>query len=276
MSDILISMLTTIFGSGFTDGAAGLKDPISKYNTAAYDFANLVNSTAVKPIAATIVAIVLVLEFARISSRYEGDQKTGTQQVALAVMKSAMVVLAIQNIDMLIAAINEVGDKVIAATADVTPTAQTAGLSDTVKDAVNDADVTDQVALLAILFIPWLLALVASIALKLVVFIRFAEVYILSAAATLPVAFMAHPETKTIAIGYLRKYGAVVLQGVMILVVIGIYNTFQIDAFDLSTLTADNLLSQIASNIGAILLGPLLFLFLIFASSRLAKALVGE
>ena len=95
-------------------------------------------------------------------------------------------------------------------------------------------------------------------------------------AVTLPLSFLGHTETKGIAVGYLKRYGTVILQGFVIFLIIAIYNFFNVASVDLSGVTGDNIIPTITSNIGQLLIAPLFFLFLLFSSSRMAKALVGE
>lgn len=276
MKDIIISMLTAILGSSFATGSEALKTSVSSYNATAFEFAHTVNSVAVKPVAASIVAIVLVIELARITTRYEGDQKTGTQVVAAAVLKAVLLIVAIQNVDLILGAINEAGEKIIGATSALTPDAKAGELSEAVSSAVEDMDTIDKAGLMLVLFVPWLLATLGSIAVKIVVFIRFAELYILSSAATLPLAFLGNQDTKGISIGYLKRYGGAVLHGVMIIIIVAIYSMFQLDAIDLSAVTGDTLLSTVTGNIGALIAGPVFFLFLIFGSGKLARSMLGD
>lgn len=275
MGDIIISMLEAIFGGSFASGADGLRNSVAEYNADVFTFANTVNSTVVKPVAAVIVAIILTLELAKLSSRVEGDHQLGVQMVASVLIKATLVVIAIQNADLILRAINEVGEKLIGGVADVDADTGS-GVSDAVKTAVNDLGTVEQAGLLLVLFLPWLLGIAASIALKIIVFVRFAEVYILSAAVTLPLSFLGHTETKGIAIGYLKRYGTVILQGFVIFLIIAIYNFFNVASVDLSGVTGDNIIPTITGNIGQLLIAPLFFLFLLFSSSRMAKALVGE
>lgn len=276
MDDIIISMLQSILGTSFANGADGLKHTVATYNTSAWEFANTLNSTAVKPVAASIVAIVLVLELARISSRFDGDQKLGVQLVANCMIKAVLVIVAIQNVDLVLGAINEVGERIITNTVTITPAAHDNILPSTVSDAVESMGTVDKAGTLLVLFVPWLLAVTGSLAVKVIVFVRFAELYILSSCATLPLAFLGHPETKSITVGYLRRYGGVVLQGVMIFVIIAVYSKFQINGMNWEGIDGDNMLSRLTTNIGELVAGPVFFMVLMLGSSRLAKALLGE
>lgn len=276
MDEIILAMLDSIMGSSFVAGTAALRSTVAQYNESAFHFANTINSVAVKPVAAMIVAIILVLELARISTRYDGDQKTGTQVVAAAVLKGCLIVVAIMNVDLILGAINEVGDTIIAGTDEIIVQSPDRGAQGSIYEAIKDASYFDKAALIVVLFFPWLFSVLGGIAVKVMVFIRFAELYILSAAATLPLAFLGHEETKSIAVGYLRRYGGVVLHGVMIIIITNIYVMFQVDSFDLGEVTSDNVLSMLTSDIGQVMVGPLFFLFMMFGSGKLARAMLGD
>ncbi|VDG75783.1 Uncharacterised protein [Actinobaculum suis] len=276
MGDIIISMLESIFAGSFASGAQSLRTSIIEYNESAYHFAQNVNTAAVKPVAAVIVGIILVLELARISIRYTGEQKAATQVVCVALVKSALLIIAIQHTDLILAAMNGAGDAIIGATSDLTPAVTDQQLPESLRQAVEDTSMMDKAGLMLVLFIPWLLAAVGSIAVKIVVFIRFAELYVLSAAATLPMAFLGNPDTKSIAIGFLKRYGGVVLHGVMIVIIIAVYSSFQFSGIDLAGLTGDNLLSELTKNFGALIGGPVVFMYLLFGSGRLARSMLGD
>ena len=125
-----------------------------------------------------VVAIILVLELARVSSsRFDGDSKTGVQVIASIMIKAAMLIIAIQNVDLILGAINEIGDTIIALLSVGSPATQVTSAADI--DSL-DMGTLEQVGAMIILFIPWLIAIVAGIAVKLVVLLRFAKVYILS------------------------------------------------------------------------------------------------
>ncbi|MFY9263334.1 MAG: hypothetical protein WBH73_08775 [Arcanobacterium sp.] len=270
IQDILSYFLQTIWGASFIGSTDALQLSIADYNSTAYYFGKTINSIVVKPVAAVVVSIILVLELARVSSRFDGDSKTGVQVVATVMIKAALLIVALQNVDLILGAINEVGDNFTSNIAShVTTETMEAG-----DIAAADQGIVEGLASIIVLFIPWLVALVASIVVKLVVLIRFAEIYILSAAATLPLAFLGHEDTKQIAIGYLKRYATAVLHGAMLLIVIGVYSKLHIGGLEIGE--TDFSMMDIIQNIPSLLLGPLLLLFLTLSSGKFARALVGE
>ena len=272
----LYTMFKFIFSPDLAGGITDLQKTIATFNVAAYGLAGDINSTIIKPIAAVVLAIILVLELARISSRFDGDQKLAVQQVATAMIKAVLVIIAIQNVDLILGAINQVGDNAISAVA--APGSLSSSQSYPSVQEIQEADLPSQLFTGGLLIIPWLLALIAGIILKVIVFVRFAEIYVLSAAATLPLVFMAHPETKSIAVGYLKKYAAAVLQGLMIIIMVKVFVELKKAGLGGggSSISGSDLLGTTLNAVPNMALSSVVFLFLIIASGRLARALVGE
>lgn len=273
IADGLLQMFKMILTPNLLGGISDLSKTVTQFNGSAYSFATSINSTVIKPIAATILAIVLVLELARIGARFDGDQKMGVQQVASAIIKAVLVVVAIQNVDLILKAINEVSDRAIVAISASNATSGQIALPS--KDTIEGAGMLQQLGTFGVLLIPFLLSVAASIVVKIIVFVRFAEIYVLTAAATLPLVFMAHPETKGISVGYLKKYASAVLQGVVLLIIVKIFTYFKVTpAF--TKITSDNLLGTTAEQFPALILGSVVFIVLVVSSGKLARALVGE
>ena len=278
MSEGLASMFKFVMNPDFGGGVDDVQKTVAEFNEAAYDLAIGLNSSVIKPIAATILAIILVLELARIGSRFDGDQKLGVQQVATAMIKAILVIIAIQNVDMILGAINQVGDTAISAAGGGGNPDIGSSVSYPSAEELKEAGLPAQVITAGILLVPGLVNIIASIVLKVIVFVRFAEIYVLSAAATLPLVFIAHPETKAISVGYLKKCGAAVLQGVVIIIIVQVFQAFK-SAGGLGSgksISATDLIGTTFAALPAMTLSSIVFLFMIISSGRLARALVGE
>lgn len=253
MADLITGMLAMIFGGVATGNVEGLTVSVASYNSAAWSFAQQVNQAAVKPVAASILSIILVLEFVRISSRYDGDSRTGTQQIAMVILKCVLVVIAVQNANLILGAIQEVGSQIMAGLGK--PPQNLAGVNfdpQKIKTAVGSLPGLDQFAFLLSLLLPWLASLAANVIVIVMVVMRFAEIYIMSAFAPLPIVFLGNDETKAIGVGYLKKYAAVVLQGVVILLVCIMYKFVAPSLFKASALVAALTSSQKTGVAGAL------------------------
>lgn len=278
MDDALIGMLQGIFGSNFLNGAQGLVQSAAHYNETAWTFALAISENAVKPAATTIVSIVMVLELVRVALKVEGDNKLQLQLIAKVLIKTAFIVAILQNATTILGAIGEVGDYLIKKIIEMAPGGTTtSSLPENIRQAAEDMNPLAQIGLMAILLIPWLIAMVASLALRLVVLIRFAELYVLTTMAPLSMSFLSYEETKHIGIGYLKRYGTVVLHGVAIVICIAIYGAFQIGATGLNDIdTSTELFTLITVHPVELIIGPVFFAFLIFKSGQVARAMFGD
>ena len=113
MVDFIVGILNSI-GSGVGDDLVAdlLKTP-AEYNAGMYQLSLTVARSAVKPIASTILAIMCVLELARVSTRADGDRELGVKLVAMAMFKLTLVFTAAQHSELMLRAIDEIGDSVL-------------------------------------------------------------------------------------------------------------------------------------------------------------------
>lgn len=225
MKDMIRSMLRQI--STFPIDTTKLNKGIDEFNKTAYDFITNLHSTAVLPITSVIISIILVLELARTASHMEGDHQLGVKIIAATMFKSALLVVAAQNSTLFLKAINEVSTKIITGIG-ITNTDYGPKTSDTLEKQiiplVSNLDTGDQAGMLMMLLIPYLLVKAAEIIIYVMIFFRFAELYAMTAFSSLPIAFLGHPDTKSMGINYLQKYAAVSLQGATLMLAVAVYN----------------------------------------------------
>ena len=274
MDDLIKDMLSALFG--FDTAKLGeLQKSLSDYNTTAYDLVTNLHASAVVPVSSVVIAIILVLELARNATHIEGDQQMGVKIIAGTMFKSALLIIAAQNSTMILDAINEVSSAIIAGLGTVDgPSAGSlpAGVADEISDAGN----VDKAGMLMLLIIPFLVALAAKLVVQVMVIFRFAELYALSAFASLPIALLGHPDTKSMGVGYLQRYASVGFQGVTLMLAVKLYAALT-KVSDISGVADDQSLSSwIVGNYVNLLLAPITLLILVGASGRIAKAVVGQ
>ncbi|VEG28528.1 type IV secretion system protein [Actinomyces howellii] len=275
MEDIIKDMLAALTKFD-TAGLDNLSKSLQGYNQTAFDAVNSLHDTAVKPVASVIIAIVLVLELARNATHIEGDQQMGVKIIAGTMFKSALLVIAAQKSMLILQAINEVATSIIGGISKVDDPAPS--LPEGVSDEISGADGVDQAGMLMLLIIPFLIALAAKLVVQVMVILRFAEMYMLTAFASLPVAFLGHPDTKGMGISYLQRYAAVALHGATLMLATNMYATLVDSSIGAIEGIADDqsLSSWIVSQYPNFLLYPIMLIMLVLASGRLAKALVGQ
>lgn len=279
MKSIIRLMLRQI--STFSLNTTQLNQGIDKFNTTAYDFITNLHSTAVLPITSVIISIILVLELARTATHMEGDHQLGVKIIAATMFKSALLVVAAQNSTLFLNAINEVSTNIITGIG-VSITRYGPEKSDTLEkeiiSLVSKLDDADQAGMIMMLLIPYLLVKAAEIIIYIMIFFRFAELYAMTAFSSLPIAFLGHPDTKSMGISYLQKYAAVSLQGATLMLAVAVYNalisTFVNDFREIGKY--ENLADWMFGYYRDFIIAPILLIILILASGKLAKALVGQ
>ncbi len=156
MVDFIVGILNSI-GSGVGDDLVAdlLKTP-AEYNAGMYQLSLTVARSAVKPIASTILAIMCVLELARVSTRADGDRELGVKLVAMAMFKLTLVFTAAQHSELMLQAIDEIGDSVLGGIHSAAPTTGASsglGLGDSMRDAIDSAGWMGQIPCLILLLI---------------------------------------------------------------------------------------------------------------------------
>ena len=199
MVDFIVGILNSI-GSGVGDDLVAdlLKTP-AEYNAGMYKLSLTIAGTAVKPIASTILAILCVLELARVSTRADGDRELGVKLVAMAMFKLVLVFTAAQHSELMLKAIDEIGEGVLGGIHTAAPTTGSAsglGLGDSMRDAIDSAGTFGQIPCLILLIIPFLVSKGATIVVTVVILLRFVQIYMLTAFNPLPIAFIAQEETR--------------------------------------------------------------------------------
>lgn len=129
------------------------------------------------------------------------------------------------------------------------------------------------------LLIPYLLVKAAEIVIYVMIFFRFAELYAMTAFSSLPIAFLGHPDTKSMGISYLQKYAAVSLQGATLMLAVAVYNAIVSNKFvdDFRVIgKSPNLADWTFVHYREFIIAPILLIILILSSGKLAKALVGQ
>ena len=123
----------------------------------------------------------------------------------------------------------------------------------------------------AIDILAFLIGAAAILSLKVLILLRFIELYLLKAIAPLIVAFWMSDQTRSIATNLLKRFGAIALQGVIIVVILLIWQGFKVG--EILVFSRDSWLGQFAT--GLSYLGKcIVFLILLFGSQRTAKSLL--
>lgn len=279
MVDFIVGILNDI-GSGVGDDiiAQLLKTP-AQYSSEMYELSLSVARTAVKPVASTILAIMCVLEIARVSTRADGDRELGVKLIAMAMFKLVLVFTAAQHCELMLKAIDEIGQSVmngIHTAAPTTGTAAGAGLGDGMRSAIESAGPFGQIPCLILLIIPFLVSKGATIVVTVVVLLRFVQIYMLTAFNPLPIAFIAQEETRQWGINYFKQYASAVFQCATLYLAILMYRTLVGGTLNPSKFKdGDSLSGWVMDNFIGLLLASVMLIGVVMAANSVAKKLFG-
>jgi hypothetical protein len=279
MVDFIVGILNDI-GSGVGDDiiAQLLKTP-AQYSSEMYELSLSVARTAVKPVASTILAIMCVLEIARVSTRADGDRELGVKLIAMAMFKLVLVFTAAQHCELMLKAIDEIGQSVmngIHTAAPTTGTAAGAGLGDSMRSAIESAGPFGQIPCLILLIIPFLVSKGATIVVTVVVLLRFVQIYMLTAFNPLPIAFIAQEETRQWGINYFKQYASAVFQCATLYLAILMYRTLVGGTLNPSKFKdGDSLSGWVMDNFIGLLLASVMLIGVVMAANSVAKKLFG-
>lgn len=288
MDDFIISILTALTGgdssaigwlAGNALGAAPLSS-LSEYSPVLHDAAVQIHAWVVRPVAMVVLSIVVMLAFAEQSSRIDGDKALGAKVISGLLLKVSLVVVAVESAPLILNAIAQTAEWI----GNSAYATQLGGLSvrelpEGVAQGVRDADLVNKLVMIVVLLIPWLLTVAAGIVSIVLLFLRYLQLYILFAFASLPVTFLGYENTRSIGIGFLKRFATISFSGVVIVVVIKLYQALASSGDMWGTAEynqSGDILGWIFANFGAFIIGPLVLVFMLLQANNLAKAIVGE
>lgn len=279
LDDWLVFILNSLGHSGVSGTNSLLLMP-EEYNEGLYNAAVMIHNTAVKPVTSIILSIMFVLMLATTSTRAEGDRELGVRIIAATMFKIAMVFMVAQNAVLFLNALASIAAS-IGETANAVDVGAGGGgdaaLGDQLRDDIEAQGLTEKVTLLVILLLPWLVSVIASVLVIVLVYVRFLQMYLLSAFASLPLAFLGHEDTKSIGVGYLKGFATVALTGTVLVITVKFYQaiTGSFGGF-LEDYDGEDFVGFLFNSFGNFFIAPIVLIFLLFGANGLAKKLVGE
>lgn len=273
-----MAMLNMI-GGGAGSVTAGLLSQVPEtWNPALYQLAVNVHGVAVKPLTSVVLAVMFTLELARNSTRIEADRDLGAKIVAGTMFKIALVFIAVQNAGLFIGMFNRVTQFLmqgVSSQMSFEVAGEGGQLGDLMRDQIRDAGVMGQAALFFLLVIPWLLSQLASVVFTVVLYVRFIELYALTAFQSLPFAFLVHEDTKPIGVGFFKSYARTSVNAVCVLVCLVFYQRIVVDAVRIPDSADKGMVSWVTGNFGNLMMAGILLFFVIAVSQRVSRAIAG-
>ena len=274
-----MAMLNMIGGGGAGSVTAGLLSQAPEtWNPALYQLAVSVHEVAVKPLTSVVLAVMFTLELARNSTRIEADRDLGVKIVAGTMFRIALVFIAVRNAGLFIGMFNRVTlflMQGVSSQMSFEVAGEGGQLGDLMRDQIRDAGVMGQAALFFLLVIPWLLSQLASVVFTVVLYVRFIELYALTAFQSLPFAFLVHEDTKPIGVGFFKSYARTSVNAVCVFVCLVFYQRIVVDAVRIPDSADKGMVSWVTGNFGNLMMAGILLFFVIAVSQRVSRAIAG-
>lgn len=274
-----MAMLNMIGGGGAGSVTAGLLSQAPEtWNPALYQLAVSVHEVAVKPLTSVVLAVMFTLELARNSTRIEADRDLGVKIVAGTMFRIALVFIAVRNAGLFIGMFNRVTQFLmqgVSSQMSFEVAGEGGQLGDLMRDQIRDAGVMGQAALFFLLVIPWLLSQLASVVFTVVLYVRFIELYALTAFQSLPFAFLVHEDTKPIGVGFFKSHARTSVNAVCVFVCLVFYQRIVVDAVRIPDSADKGMVSWVTGNFGNLMMAGILLFFVIAVSQRVSRAIAG-
>lgn len=283
---MLVGLLDQI-GTGLGDDVTGLltKTPAGQYPQA-YRTVTSIATTAVKPVAMTVLAVVFSLEVLKASRHVEDDGTRGVRTIVGSLFKVILIYLAAMNAGWLCQLvtylIQQMGTGVsrLVSAQDATEEFKQLGDKMLKTGMIDKASTFQQVLSFLILLIPFVVSLLSSIAVRVLVVLRFVELLILTAFGALPIAFFGFEGTRSWGEGYVREYASCMFSNITLLIGLGVYRaviggllTKNGKKVDFTRIPLNDLVFH---NLGGLVIMSVILIGLVLISQRAAKALFGQ
>ncbi|WEV47633.1 type IV secretion system protein [Bifidobacterium sp. ESL0690] len=281
LQDLVVGMLNAVGGGGVGNLASSLLSTSPEaWNSGLYQTALNIHQTAVKPLTAVVLAVMFSMELARNSSRIQDGGELGVKIVAATMFRMAMVMAIAQNANLILQAFDGVTQFMVGGVSHQLSAGGGGpagpGVGDQMADQVKDAGMTGQLAVLVMLLIPWVLSQLAAVVATVVMYVRFIEIYALTAFQSLPFALLMHEDTKPIAVGYFKSYARTSLNAVTLFICIALYQKIVVDAVKVPDGTNAKLTQWVMGNFGNLMMAGIMLLFVVSVSQRVSRAIAGE
>lgn len=258
--------------------------PAGKYPDA-YQTVTNIATTAVKPVAMTVLAVVFSLEILHASQSIDQDGTQGVRTITKSLFKIIIVYMAAMNAswlcELITYLIQQIGTGVsrlitLPGTSSDAPK-QLLGNALESSGALGQANLGQQLVAIIMLLIPFLISKLATQAVQILIITRFVELLILTAFGALPIAFLSYDGTKSWGEAYIREYASCAFSNITLLIGLAVYqpvaNSMLTHNQDLMKM---NLNQVVFDNWGQLITVSVLMVALVLISQKTSKALFGQ
>ncbi len=258
--------------------------PAGKYPDAYRTVTNIA-TTAVKPVAMTVLAVVFSLEILHASQGIDQDGTQGVRTITKSLFKIIIVYMAAMNAswlcELITYLIQQIGTGVsrLITLPGTSPDAPKQLLGNALESsgALGQANLGQQLVAIIMLLIPFLISKLATQAVQILIIARFVELLILTAFGALPIAFLSYDGTKSWGEAYIREYASCAFSNITLLIGLAVYQPV---ANSMLTRNQDlmkmNLNQVVFDNWGQLITVSVLMVALVLISQKASKALFGQ
>ena len=258
--------------------------PAGKYPDAYRTVTNIA-TTAVRPVAMTVLAVVFSLEILHASQGIDQDGTQGVRTITKSLFKIIIVYMAAMNAswlcELITYLIQQIGTGVsrlitLPGTSSDAPKHLLGNALES-SGALGQANLGQQLVAIIMLLIPFLISKLATQAVQILIIARFVELLILTAFGALPIAFLSYDGTKSWGEAYIREYASCAFSNITLLIGLAVYQPVA------NSLFAGN------KNLGSLSLNEVVFthwmdlvtvsvlmVALVLISQKASKALFGQ
>jgi len=258
--------------------------PAGKYPDAYRTVTNIA-TTAVKPVAMTVLAVGFSLEILHASQSIDQDGTQGVRTITKSLFKIIIVYMAAMNAswlcELITYLIQQIGTGVsrlitLPGTSSDAPKHLLGNALES-SGALGQANLGQQLVAIIMLLIPFLISKLATQAVQILIIARFVELLILTAFGALPIAFLSYDGTKSWGEAYIREYASCAFSNITLLIGLAVYQPV---ANSMLTRNQDlmkmNLNQVVFDNWGQLITVSVLMVALVLISQKTSKALFGQ
>lgn len=247
LADVVLGIYSEI-GKGMTSVLSDAVKSPSVYNSTAWSSVTKFNSDVVLPIAWTILSLFLLIELVSLFKRADVRGMDSIYWVCIIILKILLAKLLMENMTTIINAIFDISSHMVTS-AQSSFSSASDGFTLTNEAKANLSLAMSNESVLGMLGL-WIIAVLVKVAnsvctvlAKVIVDLRFIEIYVFTAIASLPFATLSSNEYSSIGKNFIKRMIALALHVIFIIVVFFIYGAL-CNGATVDTTSASNMLVQ--------------------------------
>lgn len=256
MSDAIESLLQTAIDltSGVTNDTSMLTQNLDTFLPELYQYSVTIMDTVMKPVAYSFLGFFCLIELKKFAEKMEssggGSSLSSVKLLGLMGMKLGICMLVMSQLSLVLRGIMQVGIYLTTQISDLVSTGKGQSLVDISKlmGGIDDLGFWEGVGIYMLILIVALAALLANVIARVMIVMRFFELYILFALSPLPISTLPNEEWSQVGKNFFKKFVAAALQGVILFMVLSFFPILVSSGLQLDI--ADKLMSSIGLLLG--------------------------